>query len=79
MAKNIKKLLSLVLAMIMVLSLIPAVSAAETEEEVTADMLQEGLAYRNPITGNIEDKDTYLSGNVKEKLEAYISCKKPKN
>ena len=41
----------------------------KTEEEVTADMLQEGLAYRNPITGNIEDKDTYLSGNVKEKLE----------
>lgn len=40
-----------------------------TEEEVTNDMLQEGLAYRNPITGNIEDKESYLSGNVKEKLE----------
>ena len=34
MANTTKKLLSLVLAMIMVLSLIPAVSAAETEEEV---------------------------------------------
>ena len=32
MAKNLKKLLSLVLAMIMVLSLIPAVSATETTE-----------------------------------------------
>ena len=37
MAKNLKKLLSLVLAMIMVLSLIPAVSAAETDEEVTTE------------------------------------------
>ena len=41
----------------------------QTEEEVTNDMLQEGLAYRNPITGNLEDKESYLSGNVKEKLE----------
>lgn len=50
---------------------VPYVAAllGQTEEEVTNDMLQEGLAYRNPITGNLEDKESYLSGNVKEKLE----------
>lgn len=50
---------------------VPYVAAllGQAEEEVTNDMLQEGLAYRNPITGNLEDKESYLSGNVKEKLE----------
>lgn len=50
---------------------VPYVAAllGQTEEDVTNDMLQEGLAYRNPITGNLEDKESYLSGNVKEKLE----------
>lgn len=41
----------------------------KTEEEVTDEMLQEGLAYRDPLTGDLADKESYLSGNVKEKLE----------
>lgn len=40
-----------------------------SEEEVVDEMLREGAAYRDPITGDLVDKDTYLSGNVKEKLE----------
>ena len=40
-----------------------------SEEEVVDEMLREGVAYRDPITGDLVDKDTYLSGNVKEKLE----------
>lgn len=40
----------------------------KTEEDVTREMLETGLAYKDPITGNIIDKNTYLSGNVKDKL-----------
>ena len=40
-----------------------------SEEEVVDEMLREGVAYRDPTTGDLVDKDTYLSGNVKEKLE----------
>lgn len=40
-----------------------------SELDVITEMLQEGYAYRDPITGDLVDKDTYLSGNVKEKLE----------
>ena len=40
----------------------------KTEEEATREMLETGLAYKDPITGNIIDKNTYLSGNVKDKL-----------
>ena len=39
------------------------------ELDVITEILQEGLAYRDPITNNLVDKDTYLSGNVREKLE----------
>ena len=41
----------------------------ETEEQVTDAMLEQGVAYRDPITGALVDRDTYLSGNVREKLE----------
>ena len=41
----------------------------ETEEQVTDEMLEQGVAYRDPITGTLVDRDTYLSGNVREKLE----------
>lgn len=41
----------------------------KSELDVMTEILQEGLAYRDPITGNLEDKGTYLSGNVMEKLE----------
>lgn len=40
----------------------------KTEDDVTREMLETGLAYKDPITGNIIDKNTYLSGNVKDKL-----------
>ena len=41
----------------------------ETEEQVTDEILEQGAAYRDPITGALVDRDTYLSGNVREKLE----------
>ena len=41
----------------------------ETEEQVTDEILEQGVAYRDPITGALIDRDTYLSGNVREKLE----------
>lgn len=40
-----------------------------SEEDVVEDMLHDGVAYREPLTGNLVDKGTYLSGNVREKLE----------
>lgn len=40
-----------------------------TEEQVTDEILEQGAAYRDPITGALVDRDTYLSGNVREKLE----------
>lgn len=40
-----------------------------SEEQVTQEMLEKGEAYRDPVTGSIVDKDSYLSGNVREKLE----------
>ena len=40
-----------------------------SELDVITEMLQGGYAYRDPITGDLVDKDTYLSGNVREKLE----------
>lgn len=42
---------------------------AKSEEEVIDDMLRDGVAYRDPLTGDLIDRGTYLSGNVKEKLE----------
>lgn len=42
---------------------------ARSEEEVIDDMLRDGVAYRDPLTGDLIDRGTYLSGNVKEKLE----------
>ncbi len=41
----------------------------ETEEQVTDEIVEQGVAYRDPITGALVDRDTYLSGNVREKLE----------
>lgn len=38
------------------------------EENVTNEILEKGIAYRDPVTGNIIDKSEYLSGNVKDKL-----------
>lgn len=42
---------------------------AKSEEEVIDDMLRDGVAYHDPLTGDLIDRGTYLSGNVKEKLE----------
>ena len=55
MATNIKKLLSLVLVMIMVLSMIPAVSATETDEEVTETPAATEPAATEPATEPAED------------------------
>lgn len=38
------------------------------EVNVTNEILEKGIAYRDPVTGNIIDKSEYLSGNVKDKL-----------
>ena len=44
-----------------------------SEEETTDRLLEEGAAYRDPVTGKLQDKDSYLSGNVREKLEVAIA------
>ena len=41
----------------------------KTEEEVIDGMLREGVAYKDPMTGTLVDRATYLSGNVREKLD----------
>lgn len=39
-----------------------------SQEEVEKELLDKGLAYRNPETGTLETRDAYLSGNVRKKL-----------
>ena len=41
----------------------------EDESVIEERILDEGIAYRDPSNGNIVDKENYLSGNVREKLE----------
>ena len=41
----------------------------ESEDVVIDKMLRNGIAYREPLTGELVDKDSYLSGNIREKLE----------
>ena len=50
---------------------IPYMASLLSEEETLIEerILDEGIAYRDPSTGNLMDRETYLSGNVKEKLE----------
>lgn len=43
---------------------------ATDEQSVTNQMLSEGLAYVDPATGMLEDKDSYLSGFVRTKFHA---------
>lgn len=38
--------------------------------EVKQTLLAAELAYQNPTSGRLEDRDTYLSGNVRKKLAA---------
>lgn len=45
-----------------------------SEEETANRLLEEGAAYKDPVTGELQDKDTYLSGNVREKLEVAIAA-----
>jgi len=40
------------------------------EADVVAEILEKRAGFMNPAKGIIEDRDTYLSGNVREKLEA---------
>ncbi|MCD8287132.1 MAG: hypothetical protein LUD50_07920, partial [Clostridia bacterium] len=39
-----------------------------TENEVRKRILAEGLGFENPVSGQVEAKHVYLSGNVREKL-----------
>lgn len=41
--------------------------AGKTEEEIIKEL--DGIIFRNPVTGQWETADQYLSGNVREKLE----------
>lgn len=43
---------------------------AQPTARVERDLLQQELAYRNPTNGRLEDRDSYLSGNVRQKLAA---------
>ena len=40
-----------------------------TEDEAKKQALEQGLAFVNPTNNALEDKNTYLSGNVREKLD----------
>ena len=69
MAKNLKKLLSLVLAMIMVLSLIPAVSATETTEpEATEPAATEPVATE-PAATEPEETSNWIPSKTYEAEE----------
>lgn len=43
---------------------------AQPPASVERELLQQELAYRNPANGRLEDRDTYLSGNVRQKVAA---------
>jgi len=76
MAKSMKKLLSLVLAMVMVLSLIPAVSAAETNEEVTEPAATEAATEATEPAASEEnepaDPDAIAIGTADEWHEWFM-------
>ncbi|MBR5573724.1 MAG: DEAD/DEAH box helicase family protein [Paludibacteraceae bacterium] len=40
-----------------------------TTDEARERILAEREAYEDPVTGNLVDRDAYLSGNIREKLE----------
>ena len=40
-----------------------------TADEARERILQEHEAYEDPVTGDLIDRDAYLSGNIREKLE----------
>lgn len=50
---------------------IPRISQllGKTQEEVRKEILEKGIGFINPQTNMLEDKVTYLSGNVRQKLE----------
>lgn len=41
----------------------------KTDVEVMDDLLREGVAYKDPVTGTLVGREEYLSGNVSEKLD----------
>lgn len=40
----------------------------KSQEDVQDAMLTQELAYINPVTGLVEERSEYLSGNVRDKL-----------
>lgn len=42
----------------------------QSTDDVQQALLTTELAYQNPTSGRLEDRDTYLSGNVRKKLAA---------
>ena len=48
----------------------------QTTQEVKQALLAAELAYLNPTSGRLEDRDTYLSGNVRKKLAAAVEAAK---
>lgn len=50
---------------------IPAIAEmlGKTPEEVTREILETGAGFMNPATGIVDDRETYLSGNVRVKLQ----------
>ena len=45
----------------------------QSADEVRETVLKEGLGFENPISGTIEVRYEYLSGNVREKIEQALS------
>ena len=75
MAKNLKKLLSLVLAMVMVLSLIPAVSATETDEEVTETPAATEPAATEPAATEPDDGIEWIENGDETTWNEWFSNK----
>lgn len=50
---------------------VPAIAEmlGKTPEEVTREILETGAGFMNPATGIVDDRETYLSGNVRVKLQ----------
>ena len=45
----------------------------QSSDEVRDTILKEGLGFENPVSGSIEVRYEYLSGNVREKMEQALS------
>jgi N12 class adenine-specific DNA methylase len=53
-----------------------ATLVGSSPDQVSAELIKEGFAFRNPKTGLLEEKDEYLSGYVKTKYNEAVKAAK---